>query len=359
MRLALDDILSWLREDDETRLEALWRLADDVRADAVGPEVHLRGLVEFSNCCSRHCLYCGLRAPSGDVSRYRLNEREIVASALLARELGYGTVVLQSGEDRFLDVHWLAHVVSRIKRETGAAVTLSIGERATGELEALRRAGADRYLLRFETSNPDLYARIHPAPPGGQGRDRLEMLRLLRTLDYEVGSGVMVGIPGQTWTDLARDIERFRELELDMIGVGPYIPHPGTPLGRAPGEHAAPPGDQVPATVDVTCRVLALTRLVRPMANLPATTAVTTLGDTDGQTLALQRGANVVMPNITPRTARREYTIYPNKAGMHDDPLTYRDRLLERIRRIGRVPGTGRGDSRYRRSRRAASSTAS
>ncbi|MBE3070600.1 MAG: [FeFe] hydrogenase H-cluster radical SAM maturase HydE, partial [Planctomycetes bacterium] len=243
-----DEILTWLREDDPRRLGALWQRADRARAEAVGDAVHLRGLIEISNRCARRCLYCGLRADRAALPRYRLGADEVLACARRAVALGYGTVVLQSGEDDGLTREAVADLVARLKAETPLAVTLGLGERSDADLAAWRRAGADRYLLRFETSNRALYDRIHP-PRAGERSDRLERLERLRDLGYETGGGVMVGIPGQTYADLADDVETFRRLDLDMIGIGPFIAHPDTPLGRRPQDFAAPPGAQAPATV--------------------------------------------------------------------------------------------------------------
>ena len=226
------EVLDWLTETDAAALAALWLRADDVRRRHVGDAVHLRGLVEFSNHCARQCGYCGIRAGNTAVRRYRMSTEEILGCARLARRLGYGTVVLQSGEDPGTTRAWLAGTVRRIKDETGLAVTLSAGERSEADLRAWHAAGADRYLLRFETSNPELFRRIHP-PRRGRRSDRIALLRRLRDLGYEVGSGAMIGLPGQTFADLARDLALFRELDLDMIGVGPFLPHPATPMGEA------------------------------------------------------------------------------------------------------------------------------
>jgi biotin synthase len=330
-------------------------MADEARRRHVGDAVHLRGLVEFSNYCTRGCLYCGLRVTNRDVQRYRMNEREIMQTARLAEKLGYGTVVLQSGEDAQLDIHWLAHIICRIRQETPLAVTLSIGERTEGELAALRRAGADRYLLRFETSNRCLFDLIHPPRPG-QECDRIDLLDVLRNLGYEVGSGVMVGIPGQTWDDLANDLLRFQSLDLDMIGVGPFLPHPGTPLGHTPHRWAAPPDEQVFNSDVMTYKVVALTRLLCPQTNIPATTALATVDPDQGRLLALQRGANVVMPNLTPAEYRAAYAIYPGKTTLADDPQDFTAHLARQIASIGRTIGQGRGDSPNITSRRSASS---
>jgi biotin synthase len=340
-------ILRWLSCDDQVALDDLWRQADQVRKQHVGDDVHLRGLIEISNHCLRQCHYCGLRIGNRSLSRYRMSPDEILVAAKKARDLGYGTVVLQAGEDDELTVDLVCDVVRRIKREVALAVTLSLGERSLDELAAWRKAGADRYLLRFETSNQELFARIHP--PRGQSRSpRLDILRALAALGYEVGSGVMLGIPGQTYEDVARDLELFRALDLDMIGVGPFIAHPETPLGRETPEPA--PG-QVPATELMTYKVIALARLLCPDTNIPSTTALATLNLAEGRELALQRGANVVMPNLTPPEYRVHYEIYPAKACIRETADICNRCLSGRITKLGRPIGKGAGASPKRLAR--------
>ena len=341
-------MLNWLRETDPTRLDTLWRRADGARREQVGDAVYLRALVEISNYCRRSCHYCGLRAPNATVGRYRMSFGEIMQSVRQAAALGLGTVVLQSGEDPGLTVSLIADLVRVIRRETRMAVTLSLGERDETELAAWRAAGADRYLLRFETSNEVLYNRIHPAHAAVRV-GRMALLRRLRGLGYEVGSGVMVGIPGQTFEDLADDIELFRTLDLDMIGVGPFIPHPDTPLADAPD--AAGP-EQVPATPDMTYKVVAITRLVCPLVNIPSTTALASLDPLRGREAALMRGANIVMPNFTPPKYRQSYEIYPGKACVHEEAETCLRCIEGRIQSVGRTIGAGRGDSPHRLRRR-------
>jgi biotin synthase len=331
-------ILRWLRERDEGRLQELWRMADDTRRRCVGDAVHLRGLIEISNHCVRECGYCGLRRGRIGLQRYRMTHEEIVDCACKALQYGYGTVVLQAGEDYGLSTGWVAQLVRLIKQHTGLAVTLSLGERPDEDLAAWRAVGADRYLLRFETSDRALYERIHPSLPN-RPSDRVAILRTLRRFGYEVGSGVMIGIPGQTWESLATDIELFRDLDLDMIGVGPYIAHPHSPLAVP----LAPPDQQVPSTELMTYKVVALTRLVRPDANIPSTTALATLNKDSGREHGLMRGANVVMPNLTPPRYRALYEIYPDKACVNETAEQCNLCLAGRIASIGREPGIGPG----------------
>jgi biotin synthase len=340
------EIISWLRENDPGRLETLWRLADEARRVHVGDHVHLRGLLEISNHCVRQCGYCGLRRGNKDLVRYRMTEEEIVRGARAARDYGYGTVVLQSGEDYGLSQRFVARLIRRIKAETGLAITLSLGERPLEDLAAWREAGANRYLLRFETSDPVLYALIHPGRGGKRASpwDRVSMLQRLRALGYEIGSGVMVGIPGQTYETLAHDIELFQFLDLDMIGVGPYIAHPKTPLGDGTVAPKVAPADQVPSDELMAHKVVALARLVCPEANIPSTTALATINRESGRELGLQRGANVVMPNVTPPEYRVMYEIYPGKACVNETAEMCRGCLAARIRSIGRTVGRGPGD---------------
>ena len=335
-------ILDWLHENAPDRLESLWAQADEIRRRHIGDEVHLRGLIEISNHCIRRCAYCGLRAPRAALPRYRMSVAEILDCARHAVERGYGTVVLQAGEDDALTAEWVADLVCRIKEETPLAVTLSLGERAEEELALWREAGADRYLLRFETANRGLFDKIHP-PRCGIPCDRIALLQALRDLGYEVGSGVMVGIPGQSCDDLADDVEMFRLLDLDMIGLGPYIAHPSTPLGR---DDASPSGrEQAPHREIMTYKMLALARIACPYANIPSTTALATLNRTGGCELGLKRGANVVMPDLTPLSYRRLYEIYPAKACITDTTEDARHGLRYCIESLGRCVGRGRGDS--------------
>jgi biotin synthase len=345
MNATLDraEILGWLREENSERLEELWRQADETRRMQVGDAVHLRGLVEISNHCVRQCAYCGLRAGNDTITRYRMKADEILTAARQAVKFGYGTVVLQAGEDYGITTGWLAEIIRQIKVETPLAVTLSLGERPEKDLAAWREAGADRYLLRFETSDRALFEAIHP-PLGHQPCDRIAILRRLKQMGFETGSGVMVGIPGQTCESLADDITLFRELDLDMIGIGPFIPHPATPLGadRVNAELQT----QFPNTELMVYKAMALTRLVCPEANIPATTALATINKRSGRERGLQRGANVFMPNLTPLKYRRLYEIYPAKACIEETANACNNCLSLRIRAVGRHAGNGPGGRR-------------
>jgi biotin synthase len=337
------EIITWLGETRPEKLEELWHMADTVRRQWVGDAVHLRGLVEISNYCLRQCTYCGIRSGNKKVQRYRMSADEILNCARRAVSLGYGTLVMQAGEDYGLTREWVCDLIKRLKSETPLAITLSLGERSDEDLVLWRQAGANRYLLRFETSDSNLYAAIHP-PRAGQGGDRFSILARLRQIGYEVGSGIMVGIPGQSIESVADDLLRFQSMDLDMIGIGPYIPDPDTPLahvlkGKMPG--------QAPADETTVLKTVALTRLLCPEANIPATTALGTINRQSGRANGLARGANIVMPNLTPKQFREKYVIYPQKASIDVTTEEGNASFCASIRALGRTIGTGPGSRRH------------
>jgi biotin synthase len=339
--LTRSEILDWLRETRPERLWELYNRADHVRKKNVGDAVHLRGLIEISSHCVRQCMYCGLRRGNRSLQRYRMTRDEILDCALEAERLGYGTVVMQAGEDPVLTTEWIADIVRWIKRETALAVTLSLGERQDHELQSWRSAGADRYLLRFETSDLGLFRTIHPGTAGAP--DRLTLLGRLKELGYEVGGGVMAGIPGQSYESLAQDVLTFRTLDLDMIGIGPYIPHARTPLGSSILRPEIDSGEQVPATEEMVYKTVALARIICPTANIPSTTALATINKTQGRKRGLSVGANVVMPNLTPVKYRSLYQIYPAKACIEESATDCNRCLRRQIHSLGRFAGRGRG----------------
>ncbi len=313
-----EEIIHFLKStgEEETALQAA---AEQVRRENVGEEVHLRGLIEFSSYCRNDCLYCGLRRSNAKARRYRLDPDEIVAVATEGVRLGYRTLVLQSGEDLWYNTKTLAQTVERIKK-MDVAVTLSIGERSYQEYKDLFLAGTDRFLLRFETSDQKLYQKLHP---GQTLSARLHCLGNLAHIGYQVGSGHIVGLPGQSLSILASDLLLLKELQPDMVGIGPFVPDPDTPLAHVPS------GD-----VNLTLRTLAICRLLLPWAHLPATTALGTL-DPAGYARGLQYGANVVMPNITPIKYRLNYRIYPRRGAPSEasGELAKAQRLLEAMGR--------------------------
>ena len=314
----------------------LYAAADRVRQKYVGDQVELRGLIEFSNICKQNCLYCGLRRDNRQIPRYRLDGETILVFGRRAAELGYKTLVMQSGEDEAFSPERLAPVLTELKK-LGVALTLSIGEKSREEYAALRAAGADRYLLRIETTDKALYEKLDP---GMSWDNRVRCLRDLKELGYEVGTGSLVGLPGQTVESMARDVLFFQELDADMVGIGPFIPNPDTPLASADG-----------GTFDLACRMMALTRLLLPDANIPATTAMETL-QPDGRMLALQRGANVVMPNVTDTDYRKMYMLYPGKICLNDAPADCRSCVTDKIMGIGRTVSQNQGFRRKHRSER-------
>jgi len=309
---------------------ALFQEADQTRKMYCGDEVHLRGIIEFSNYCKRDCLYCGLRRSNNKLTRYRLSVNEIFEISLKASDLGYETIVLQSGEDEYYGIEDLCRLVSRIKKELKCAVTLCIGERTFEDYKSFKEAGADRYLLKFETSDKNLFCQLKP---DSSYEKRLECIYFLKTLGYEIGSGNMVGLPGQSVETLAEDILFMYNLDLDMIGIGPFIPHPDTPLKDS----------QCGSLID-TLKTVAVTRIVTKNTHIPATTAVGSI-EIEGRQKALQCGANVIMPNLTPVEYREYYQLYPNKICLTEKPSSCRACLEGIVRSLGRTIAQGCGPS--------------
>ena len=307
--------------------DELYRRADDVRRKAVGDAVHLRGLIEFSNICRNDCLYCGIRRGNRQVQRYRMTDEELVETAKRAAALGFQTIVLQSGEDMHFDQARMCHIIEQIKR-LDVALTLSVGERDYEDYKAFRDAGADRFLMRIETTDRDLYHRLNP---GMSWERRHECLLMIRDLGYELGSGIMVGLPGQTVESIADDLLYLKDIGIDMAGIGPFIPHPETPLAGEAG-----------GTLEQALRTMAIMRILMPDINIPATTAMESLHP-QGRIMALQAGANVVMPNVTEGEYRRLYELYPGKICVNDTPAHCRSCIGLKIRSIGRTIGQGRG----------------
>ena len=336
--MTTDEILALLRTD---RPDDLFAAAYAEKCTRVGKRVSLRGLIEFSNVCGKNCYYCGIRAGNAKGARYRLSEDEIVAAARQAERARYGSVVLQSGEVASeANTAFVERVVSRLHAEFGDAlgVTLCLGEQSEETYRRWRAAGAHRYLLRIESSNPELYAKLHPASHSWQAR--VDCLRTLKRLGYITGSGVMIGVPGQTLEDLAGDIAFFAQEDLDMIGMGPFIPHPDTPLG----EGLAMTPDWKRRQVELGCRMIAVARLALKDVNIAATTALEAL-DPQGREKGLLAGANVMMPNVTPAKYRGDYKLYSDKPCQDESADLVGDVLERRIRSIGEeVNWSDRGD---------------
>lgn len=324
--LTKQEIINYLSTDDKE----LFTKADAVRKQYVGDEVHLRGLIEFSNICKRTCFYCGLRNENHNLTRYRLSEDEIIEFAKHGAELGLKTVVLQSGEDSYFSIDKLCKIVKAIKK-FDVAITLSVGEKTYKEYKALKDAGADRYLLRIETTDENLYKKLHP---NMSFKNRIECLYNIKELGYETGTGCLVGLPNQTIESLANDILFFKELDADMVGIGPFIPHPDTPLGEC--------NLDLNKNFDLSLKVMALTRILLKDINIPATTAMETINP-NGRIIALKSGANVVMPNITQGEYRKQYIIYPNKICTDESPDKCSVCIRSKIEAIGRSISTGKG----------------
>ncbi len=320
-----NDIIEILKDDSNN--DWLFSLADKTREEYVGDEVHLRGLIEFSNICKRQCKYCGLRCEDKFIDRYRISKENIISYAEHAVNMGYKTIVLQSGEDEYYNTDLMCEIIEGIKK-LGVALTLSIGEKTYEEYKAFKEAGADRYLIRIETTDKTLYNQMHP---NMDFDNRVRCLKDLGRLGYEVGTGCLVGLPNQTIESLADDILFFKEINADMVGIGPFIPHPHTPLK-----------DSATGSFTLALKVMALTRILLKDINIPATTAMETLNP-NGRIIALQSGANVVMPNVTTTEYRAKYEIYPNKICINENPDKCKGCISAKIQSIGRSVSTSFG----------------
>jgi len=294
--------------------------------------VHLRGLIEYSNICTKYCLYCGVRCKNTKVTRYQLTDEEVMDCAQLAYKLGYGSVALQSGErsdKAFVDK--ITYLVQEIKKigNGSLGITLSLGEQTEETYRRWFEAGAHRYLLRIESSNEELYYKIHPRDAKHDFHQRLACIDSLLKIGYQTGTGVMVGLPFQTLDDLADDLLFFKRKDVAMVGMGPFIPHPDTPLYQY--------ADQIPSPqerMELTLKMIAVLRLMMPEINMVAATANQTV-DPQGREKAILAGANVIMPNLTPNEFRENYLIYPDKACVNDKPDECHSCLDIRLAAIG------------------------
>ncbi len=329
--LSKEEIVYLLKNLDEEHKNILFVYAYQTCMKYYGNKVYMRGLIEFSNICKQDCLYCGIRASNSHVDRYRLSKDQILSCCQEGYRLGYRTFVLQSGEDFWYTEEKLIEIIKSIKKlYPDVAITLSIGERDYVTYKHLLEAGADRFLLRHETASRHLYEKMHP---NMSFDNRRNCLKDLKELGYQVGAGFMVGLPEQTEEDLAEDLLFLKELEPDMIGIGPYIPHNDTPLKGSKG-----------GTVEDTLVILAFTRLLIPECLLPSTTAMGTLHP-KGRERALKVGANVVMPNLSPTSVRAKYELYENKICTGDEAAHCRGCIERRINSAGFEVDMGRGDS--------------
>ncbi len=314
-------------------LEPLAAEARRVSDTVFGDDVYLRGLIEYSNYCGVDCLYCGIRRSNSHPKRYRLGKKEIIDAVNEGFERGLRTFVLQGGEDSWFTTDRLADICNGIREATKgeAAITLSCGIRPRKDYRMLREAGAERYLMRFETSNPELHKYLR----GGVSLDsRLGALEDLRSEGFQVGSGFMVGLPGESDDTVIRNVELCAELGVDMAGVGPFIPHPGTPLGDAP---------QIP--LELALYATALLRIFCPETHIPATSAAGSL-EKDGRERMISCGANVLMPNLTPVSQKANYLLYPGKICLDESGLQCVGCLSMRVLSVNREISFDRADGR-------------
>lgn len=320
-----------LTTEEEGLKEYLAAKARETALRIYGNQVYIRGLIEFTNYCRNDCYYCGIRRSNGCAERYRLSKEEILSCCKNGYELGFRTFVLQGGEDGYYTDQRICALVSEIKRQyPDCAVTLSLGERERESYEAFFKAGADRYLLRHETADKAHYEKLHPKEMSF--RHRMQCLKELKEIGFQTGCGFMVGSPYQTIDTLYADLQFIRELQPEMVGIGPFIPQKDTPFGEMP-----------PGTMERTLRLLSMIRLLRPSVLLPATTALGTIHP-KGRELGILAGANVVMPNLSPVAVREKYKLYDNKICTGDEAAECRYCMERRMESIGYQVAVDRGD---------------
>ena len=316
-----------------TEDEYLRDCADLVRRERYGDKVYLRGLIEISNYCKNDCFYCGIRCSNKNAERYRLTKDEILACCESGYKLGFRTFVMQGGEDAHFSDSVMCDIISQIKKKyPECAVTLSLGERSFESYKEMFDAGADRYLLRHETAEDELYKKLHPEKMSLENRKKC--LFDLKKIGYQVGSGFMVGAPFQTHENLVADFKFLKELSPDMIGIGPYITHKETPFSHYKS------GD-----LNMTLKMVAIARLMFPYALIPATTALGTI-DKNGRKMGLKSGANVVMPNLSPVKSRKLYDLYDNKISTDEEAAEGLLKLKKQIEDSGYTVSMERGDVR-------------
>ncbi|MGN0613241.1 MAG: [FeFe] hydrogenase H-cluster radical SAM maturase HydE [Porcipelethomonas sp.] len=326
-----DELLKIISDSSSDQL--LFDAADRVRRKIYGTDVFIRGLVEISNYCKNNCIYCGIRRDNKNVRRYRLSPEEIFSCCQDGYDLGFRTFVIQGGEDSFYSDELLEELIKKIKAAfPDCAVTLSLGERSEESFRRLFKAGADRYLLRHETADPEHYRRLHPAEMSYD--NRINCLKLLKKIGYQTGAGFMVGSPYQTRENLVKDLMFIKELMPEMVGIGPFISQKDTPFC-----------DFENGTLRDTLVMVALTRLIHPHALIPSTTALGTIHP-QGRELGLKAGANVVMPNLSPTRFRKLYSLYDNKICTGDESAQCRKCLETRVKSAGYNIVTDRGDFR-------------
>lgn len=321
----------YLIKNRELCRDELYQRASAKRKKYFGRKIYIRGLIEFTNYCKNDCYYCGIRRSNSSCERYRLSHNDIILCAEEGYRLGFRTFVLQGGEDPYYTDDILCKIVSSIKsRFPDCALTLSLGERSTESYKRLREAGADRYLLRHETSCKEHYSRLHPKEMSFE--NRIKCLEELKKLGYQTGAGFMVGSPFQTDEMLADELIFLKKLNPQMVGIGPFVPHSGTPFA-----------DKSAGTAEKTLFMLSLIRLTLPSVLLPATTALGTV-DPTGREKGICAGANVVMPNLSPVSVRKNYMLYDNKICTGDESAQCIVCLKRRIESVGGEIVTDRGD---------------
>ncbi len=329
--LSLDEYEALITNRSDESATLLRDFAVKVRREIYGSDIYVRGLIEITNICRNDCLYCGIRRSNTSCERYRLSPEQILSCSDEGYALGFRTFVLQGGEDSYFTDEVLGSVVREIKaRHPDCAVTLSMGERSRESYEYLRLCGADRYLLRHETADKSHYARLHPAEMSYT--HRMQCLRDLRELGYSVGCGFMVGSPYQTVKTLAQDLKFIEDFRPEMCGIGPFIPHKDTPFRNCDA-----------GSLEMTCYLLSIIRLIFPAVLLPATTALGTI-DPMGREKGIMSGANVVMPNLSPVNVRKKYALYDNKICTGEESAQCRGCLNRRMQAIGYEVVTCRGD---------------
>lgn len=326
-----EELLYLLDNIDENSKELLIKRANETRKKYYKNKVYMRGLIELTSFCKKDCLYCGLRRHNKNADRYRLTLDEILECVRKGDKLGYKTFVLQGGEDEYFTDDKMVEIIKAIKSEfPDNAITLSLGERSYDSYKKMYDAGADRYLLRHESASKELYESIHPGEPF---KKRRNCLKNLKDIGYQSGAGFMVGIPGQTNEDLVNDLRFVKEFEPAMCGIGPFIPHKDTPLRNY--EHGS---------LEKTVICLAIVRLLLPKVLLPATTALSSI-DPKGREEGLKAGGNVIMPNLSPMSVRKKYSLYDNKAYILDEDAEYRTMIEQKINEAGYEVEVSRGDN--------------
>jgi len=339
-----DDLVALLLAEGDER-QQLFQQSQKVRLETVENKVYFRGLVEFSNVCAKDCLYCGIRKSNEKVIRYDLTDDEILEACRFAWKSRFGSVVLQSGENSSpAFIKRVDLLLRKIKELSNGelGITLSCGEQSLGTYQQWRESGAHRYLLRIESSNPDLYREIHPENDLHNFVRRLQALKDLKTAGYQVGTGVMIGLPFQTIENLADDLLFIKKLDVDMVGMGPYIEHEDTPLYEFKNNLKSKQ-----ERFDLALKMVATLRLLMPDINIAAATALQAI-DLAGREKALAIGANILMPNLTPNTYRKEYQLYEAKPCLDEDAELCKNCLEARIELSGCEIGYGEwGDSRH------------